>query len=49
MWWEGIFEAGLEVKVFVIAEDAAREAGEVVGSLEEAGYAGEVDDVGADV
>lgn len=46
---ESVLEAGLEVELFLVAEDAASEAGEVVGSLEEAGYAGEVDDVGADV
>lgn len=47
--WEGIFEAFLEVDLFVVAEDAPCEAREVVGSLEEAGDAGEVDDVRADV
>lgn len=46
---EGIFKASLEVCLFRVAEDAPCEAGEVVVSLEEAGYAREVDDVGADV
>lgn len=46
---EDAFKARLKVELFLVAEDTACEAGEVVGLLEEAGYAGEVDDVGADV
>jgi hypothetical protein len=46
---EGVFKARLKVELFLVAEDTACEAGEVACSLEEAGYAGEVDDVGADV
>lgn len=42
-------EAGLEVGLFGVAEDAAREAGEVVWSSEETAYARDVDDICADV
>lgn len=44
-----MLEACVEVLLFLVAEDPAGEAREVVASGEEAGYSGEVDDVGADV
>lgn len=48
-WLERFSEARLEVVLFLGAEDATGEAGEVVALSEEAGYSGEVDDVGSDV
>lgn len=46
---ERFAEARLKVVLFLGAEDAAREADEVVALSEEAGYSGEVDDVCSDV
>ena len=42
-------EAGAKVSLFVGVQDAAREAGEVAGTVEEVGDSWEVDDVGANV
>lgn len=39
----------MEVALFLVAEDAARETGEIVAARDEAGDAWEVDDVGSDV
>lgn len=38
--FEHFAEARVEVVLFLVAEDAARESWEVVGSVEEAGYSG---------
>lgn len=46
-WREG--EAGAKVLLFAGVENAVREAGEIVGAGEEAGYSREMDDVGADI
>lgn len=47
--FERFAEACVEVVLFLVAEDAARESSEVVGSIEEAGYSWDVDDVCADI
>lgn len=39
----------MEVALFLVAEDAAGEAGEIIAARDEAGDAWEVDDVGSDV
>lgn len=46
---EGLAKAGFEVCLFGVAEDAAREAGEVVWLGEEAANSRDVDDVCADI
>ena len=47
--FEDFAEARVKVVLFLVAEDAARESWEIVGSGEEAGYSWDVDDVCADV
>lgn len=44
-----MFEARAEILLFLVAEDAAGEAGEVVAAGKEAGYAWKVDDISANI
>ena len=47
--FDDIAEACVEIMLFLVAEDTARESWEVVRSSEEAGYSWDVDDVCANV
>lgn len=47
--FEDFIEAPLEIGLFLIAKDAAREACQVVWSGEEASYSWDVDDIRADI
>lgn len=46
---EDVLESCVEILLFLVAEDAAGEAGEVVASGEEPAYAWQVNDISANV